>query len=193
MSENKEEISNLEVVILAVYLLGGESQYIDLEDVAVKANEIAPGRFAWRKYPEQIHLESVKKRLWSAKQGETGSYLLGSEKQGWLLTEKGLEFAKNRLDILKGADLSKEPLRRAEKKWRHHEYVRLLATEAFSKCQAGNADLVTVQEAEAFFRVDDYVTGQARERKLVRILNAFGNDPALGDVVKELAKKIRSR
>jgi hypothetical protein len=41
--------SNHAIVTLAVYLLGGETQRIDTEDIAVKANEIAPGCFAWRR------------------------------------------------------------------------------------------------------------------------------------------------
>lgn len=46
-------LSNNEIVTLAVFLLGGDSHCVDTEDVAVKVNEIAPGRFTWRKYPDQ--------------------------------------------------------------------------------------------------------------------------------------------
>ena len=41
-----------------MYLLGGETRRVDTEDIAVKANELAPGRFAWKKYPDQINLEA---------------------------------------------------------------------------------------------------------------------------------------
>ncbi|MFZ2068557.1 MAG: hypothetical protein WAV27_21505, partial [Xanthobacteraceae bacterium] len=56
-------LANHEVVVLATYLAGGRTSYTDTEDIAVKANEIAPGRFAWRKYKEQINIETVRKRL----------------------------------------------------------------------------------------------------------------------------------
>ena len=46
-------LANHEVVVLATYLAGGRTAYTDTEDIAVKANEIAPGRFTWRKYKEQ--------------------------------------------------------------------------------------------------------------------------------------------
>src|SRR3989344_6922978 len=92
-SKNKK-LSNREIVTLAVYLLGGETQRIDTEDIAVKANEIAPGRFAWRKYPEQINIDVVRKRLWDATKPEKGEFLFGTEKEGWLLTSKGLQFSK---------------------------------------------------------------------------------------------------
>ena len=42
-------LSNHEIVTLALYLLGGDTQYVDTEDIAVKANEVAPGRFTWRR------------------------------------------------------------------------------------------------------------------------------------------------
>lgn len=46
-------LPNHEIVTLAVYLLGGERQRVDTEDIAVKANELASGRFTWRKYPDR--------------------------------------------------------------------------------------------------------------------------------------------
>lgn len=63
----RNSFSNHEIVTLAVYLLGGEAKVIDTEDVAVKANEIAPGRFTWRKFPEQINIENVRTFLSDAK------------------------------------------------------------------------------------------------------------------------------
>ncbi len=46
---------------------------------------------------------------------------------------------------------------------------------------------MTAREAETFFRVDEYVTGEARERKVNRIAYAFGDDPELGPLVRALA------
>ena len=52
------ELASHEIVTIAVYLLGGEREPVDTEDVAKKANELAPGRFTWRKYKDQIKAES---------------------------------------------------------------------------------------------------------------------------------------
>ena len=98
-----KSLANHEIVTLAVYLLGGESQPVDAEDIAIKANEIAPKRFSWRKYPDQINLESVRKRLWDARKPEKGSYLTGSDRQGWLLTQNGLRFAKEHSKNIDGS------------------------------------------------------------------------------------------
>lgn len=182
----------MEIVTLAVYLLGGDCDYVDTEDVAVKVNELAPGRFTWRKYPDQINIEKVRTSLSDAKKPKNGAYLFGFHMEGWLLTEEGLKFSQRRVKDLKGTDISRQPLDKKEMAWRHREKTRMLATIAFEKVNSNNSHAVTAQEAEAFFRLDDYVTGRARERKIARIITAFSDDRELSQVVKTLAKKVKS-
>lgn len=188
-----KKLANHEIVVLAVYLLGGESQSVDTEDVAVKANQIAPSRFSWRKYPDQINIEAVRKRLWDATKPERGAFILGSERSGWSLTPKGLAFAKGSVASLNSAQLSKKRLSLHEKQWRRAERGRMLTSDAYLKIQAAGADSVTAKEADHFFRIDDYVTGTPRDKKIARILNAFGDDPELGPVVRQLADMVRRR
>ena len=69
----------------------------------------------------------------------------------------------------------------------------MLASEAFAKCEAEGINSVSQRMAEAFFRIDDYVVGKAREQKLQRILNLFGDDPDLGKVVQQLAIKLKAQ
>jgi hypothetical protein len=92
-SPKSKALSNHEIVTIAVYLLGGDTQRIETEDVAVKSNELAPGRFTWRKYPDQINIENVRTFLSDAKKPKNGSFLLGAGKDGWILTEAGLALA----------------------------------------------------------------------------------------------------
>jgi len=185
--------SNFEIMTFAVYLLGGDSHYVDTEDVAIKANELAPGRFTWRKYPDQINIDNVKAFLFDARKPKNGAFLTGSGNEGWLLTENGLKFAAKHIKALKEVDLSRERLRKEDIHWRRSEKKRMLGTIAFEKLNLEGAGAITVQEAESFFRVDDYVLGKARERKLLRIMNTFGDDPELGHAVKTLAKKVRKK
>ena len=49
----------------------------------------------------------------------------------------------------------------------------MLSSEAFAKFSNGGSDEIATQEADSFFRLDVYVTGSAREDKIVRALNAF--------------------
>jgi len=51
--------------------------------------------------------------------------------------------------------------------------------------------VITKRDAESFFRIDNYVKGEARDRKLSRILNAFGEDSELGPAVKRFAAIVR--
>ena len=43
-----KQLAQHELVTLAVYLLGGDQHAVDTEDVAIKAHELAPGRFSWQ-------------------------------------------------------------------------------------------------------------------------------------------------
>lgn len=189
----EKSFTNVEIVTMAVFLLGGESFYIDTEDIAIKVNEISPGRFTWQKYESQINIENVRKRLSDALKKEHGSYIIGSTKKGWLLTRDGLRFAKKRVKELNGINLSLSPISNREMLWQNREKARMLATQAFEKVSTISDRSVTIQEAEAFFMVDDYVTGKARQLKLDRIIETFGNDPELGQAVKILAGKVRKK
>src|SRR5688572_29822333 len=82
-------LANHQIVTVAVYLLGGEVGPVDTEDIAVKASELAPGRFSWRKYPAQINLELIRVYLSDAKKPDKGGYLIGSGSAGWQLTQDG--------------------------------------------------------------------------------------------------------
>lgn len=86
--------SAVEIVAVVVYLLGGHTRSVDTEDVAIKANAMAPGRFVWRKYPEHIDLQAVRFALENAKREHCG-YLIGTGNEGWMLSKLGLEFAQN--------------------------------------------------------------------------------------------------
>ena len=186
------ELANHEVVTIAVYLLGGDRQPVDTEDVAKKANELAPGRFTWRKYKDQINLEMVRVYLSDAKKKAKGSYLIGSGNAGWTLSEAGLAFAGANLDALEVLRVS-DP-RRAVGQDRvrlQRERARLMTSDAYAKVASGQADDVTQREAESFFRVDSYVRGEARRRRIAMVANTHGDDPELGHVIEVLTHLLK--
>ena len=187
-------LANHEVVVLATYLAGGRTSYTDTEDIAVKANEIAAGRFTWRKYKEQINIETVRKRLWDATKPEKGGYLVGSERDGWLLTQTGFKFCKKHLRLLKVGDGTTSTRRsQREQTWISRERARMLAEAAYQKFATGQTKSITPVEAERFFRVDDYVVGTARKTKIERSIAAFAADPLLGEATKRVAELVRSK
>src|ERR1039458_9976921 len=79
------ELSNTDIVVIAAFRVGAAAQHVDTEDIAAKASEISPGRFTWKKYPDQINIDTVRKRLWDARKR---GHLVGSERDGWLLDRK---------------------------------------------------------------------------------------------------------
>jgi len=188
--EKLNDLANHEIVTIALLLCGGDARSVDTEDIAVKANEIAPGRFAWRKYPDQINIDTVRKRLWDARKDTKGRFVFGSEKDGWQLTETGVKFAKREKKTLKGGyPAARSSLR--ERRFARAEKLRMLETEAYAKFSSGSQLSITPREAETFFRIDDYVLGEEREKKVIRALTLFGNDRQLGPAVHFLAVAVR--
>jgi hypothetical protein len=194
VSAHERPLANHEIVTLAVFLLGGTARPVDMEDVAIKANEneIAPGRFAWRKYKNQINLDAVRRRLWDAKLPKLGyRFLRGSEGEGWLLTESGAEFCRLAAPKLASKPSTTAPSNRNEQRWISAERTRLCSSAAFEAFQAGKLESLTRRDTSSFFRLDEYVTGEARDRKIDRILNAFKDDAELGSLVSLLAQRLR--
>ena len=187
------DLANHEIAVIATYLAGGQYRYVDTEDIAMKANEIAPGRFIWRKYKDQVNIDTVRKRLWDATKPSKGGYLVGSEKGGWLLTENGVAFAEQHRVNLGSVDFSKTRQSAKEKAWMQRERQRMAGEMAFQKFVENKFDSVTTAEAERFFRIDDYVVGKAREGKIERIINHLGGDPDFGPAIQAIARLIRTK
>ena len=180
------DLSNSEIVVIAAYRAGAAGLHADTEDIAVKANEIGPGRFTWKKYPDQINIDTVRKRLWDARKR---GHLVGSERDGWLLTETGAAFARQYKRSLGAEKTTRLSLN--ERKWRRMEKVRLLATAAHLKFSSGEMAGITAREAQGFFRIDAYVGKSAIEDKILRILNAFSDDHEIGPTVRYVAGLVR--
>jgi len=182
------DLSNSEIVVIAAFRAGAAALQVDTEDIAVKANEIAPGRFRWKKYPDQINIDTVRKRLWDARKC---GHLVGSERDGWLLTEMGAAFARKYRRSLGAEKTTRLSLN--ERKWRRMEKARLLATDAYMKFKSGQVSSITAREAQGFFRIDAYVSSSAIENKVLRLLNAFSDDREVGPAVKHLAALVRGK
>jgi hypothetical protein len=56
-----DEITNWEIFLWALGLLGGTNDFVDVEDVFVKCFELAPKRFAWRTRDDLIDKEKCTK------------------------------------------------------------------------------------------------------------------------------------
>ena len=143
MNKTSNLITTYEIVALAIYMLGGQSEWVDTEDVAVKADELMPGKFRWRKYEDQIDLNNIMISLRHAKRESNGRLISGSVDRGWRLTEAGINSANKSLKILPNVAAFQPKLDRKEEAWRKREFQRLSNDKAVLKCIAGNISTVT--------------------------------------------------
>jgi hypothetical protein len=180
-----------EIVALATYLAGGDRKPVDTEDIAMKANEIAPGRFAWRKYKNQIDLELVYKHLWDLTKPDKGSYVVGTKNEGWRMTDAGTDFAERTVGKLKNLKQAREKRPKKEEGWIKRERARMQTESAYTKVKDGRESELTQGEAERFFRLNEYVIGEARTRKIRQAEDDFRDDPDMGPVVKSVAVLVR--
>ena len=185
------KLANHEIVVLAAYLAGAESKLADTEDIAIKANELAPGRFSWRKYKEQINIDAVRKRLWYATKPEKGAYLIGSEKVGWRLTKAGFDFANHYISAGNMAQPNRARASQAERTAQTREIKRMMAEDAFQKVRLGQTASITRSEAERFFRIDDYVTGKARMAKIERFRIIAAENSELAQAINILSRLVK--
>jgi hypothetical protein len=185
--------SQTEVVTFAVYSLGGASRAVDTEDVAIEAHQLAPGRFSWRKYPDQINLELVRVYLSDAKKVEKGELLIGSGRTGWRLTQKGLKWAKDVGQSMSMLDASRDRMQSRsgsidEQRWRR-ERLRITSTTAWRLWESGERQ-IPLADSKEVFRIDSYAKGDLREAKLTRVRSMFIEDAALAPFLDHLIKTI---
>jgi len=190
----KKELTPLthsQIVTLAVAALGGGQRRIDTEDVAVKAFELAPRRFCWRKYSRQINLELVRVCLSNAKKPENGVLLTGSGRTGWSLTRKGLEWvhsAQGQLQSL-GVESGGSRAGSIDSARKDRERKRVLAMPAWKRWSEGDKSVVPA-EAREVFRIDSYSTATVREAKMTRLRSMFEDDQELSPFLSHLSAEI---
>jgi hypothetical protein len=190
--EQMTDVTNYQLAAIAVALLGGDTEYIDREDIAIKLDDIAPGRFNWRKYPSRIDLVVVVAALRDAKKPKNGQLLVGSNAQGWMLSPDGLQWVKA-LDLSVAvqdeqiAEHRKESLRANQEA----ERLRLRATTAYRLFTTGRREEICLQDLHRFSRVNEYFREKAKQRRYAIIDNVTAEDEVLSDLWSYLRERFR--
>ncbi len=175
----KVEFSKPELVTIAVALLGGDTMHVDREDVALKVNDIAPGRFNWRKYPERIDLDAVGGTLRTAKKPQNGGLVVGNNTKGWMLSPAGLKWVKT-VDL--GAVDDELPVKHRKASISANQELernRLFNTKAYNLFVEGKSKEISVQDFYEFARVNEYFQIKTRQRRYAIIANAVSDDDTL--------------
>jgi len=102
-------LNDKDIVIYALYVLGGYQNRVHTEDIALKCYEIAPARFSWTKYPQYPDIQPVRFALEKCKPLVVGSSerKLPTTITGWRLTSDGIQWVKMNLNRI-GEQLGKK-------------------------------------------------------------------------------------
>lgn len=153
---NEESLSNIDIVVYALYSLGGWGERIHTEEIALKCFEIAPSRFSWTKYPIYPDLSSAYDALRTAKKQNYALVKGESERKrekkrigGWKLTPHGVEWVernKKRIESSLGTHATLGERLEADRKLKE-----LLKSQAYSKFlkSGSNADISHAEFAES--------------------------------------------
>src|SRR5690348_10323698 len=103
---------NRELVVYALYLLGGDSERVHTEDITLKCFELFPASFSWAKYSQYPDKDIVRVALTDARKKQHGALVEGRTGQkrglsaktlrrpmddGWVLTSPGMQWIKQNL------------------------------------------------------------------------------------------------
>jgi hypothetical protein len=182
--------SKMDVIVLALDEAGGRDEPIDTEDVAIKAWQLAPKSFCWRKYESQVDISTVRLTLRHAAESKNGARVGGSMRAGWHLTPAGLRWLKtegSKVRRLLGVKLpTNRGERRAETRHQAIEVQRLTRSDAYRLWKAGMP--VEPKQAAIAFRIDGYTTDRDRSLKSTRFIEmaASNGDNELQRFVEEM-------
>jgi hypothetical protein len=187
---NLNNLSNPQIAVIAVARLGGDVRTIDSEDIAVIAYNIAPKRFCWRKYPDKIDIATVRFALSDAAKPNL-ALLLGSNKEGWMLSPGGVKWVSSLPTEFEADDESNGTKRGSILAAQEAERARLHRTAAFAKFQLGDSKVISLIDFREFVRINEYFPERQRRERLAAIENAVLNDPALESLWQFMKKKFR--
>lgn len=103
-----QELSNNDIVIYAIFKLGGIEKKIHTEDIAMECFELSPEKFSWtqskyfKRFPDKEiarvtlkNLKHVKDEEVKLVDGRSGASAIGKEADGWRLTPDGVKWILN--------------------------------------------------------------------------------------------------
>lgn len=193
MVQFKINLSNSQIVTWATSDLGGATKAVNIEDIALRAYEISPEKFSWRKYPDRIDLRVVQYALKDAASTHKGEPLLkGSLKHGYMLTPYGLEWSEsNRLINKDNLQSSSRKQSTADKL--SIEQARLLTSTAFIKFESGKFEEIRYSDFQEFMRVNEYFPEHVRQKRFDVVENAVLGNPKLEELWRLLVGKFVER
>ena len=166
-----------DLVTLAMQILGGDDQALDIEDIAMKCEELAPGTFAWRKYKNQINLELVGFAVRDAKKQKYGGLVSGSHLKGWRLTANGVALSKKLIVETKAqgkVEVQPTKHRNLDVNRNNRELARIKESVAFAEWR--NSSKASKSALSQLLRINAYASQDSIDVKVARLARVIGLD-----------------
>lgn len=174
-----EELSNHQIVTIVVAILGGDSEHVHPEDIAIKADELATGKFNWRKHPNRIDLNAVYVALRDSKKVKNGQLIIGGNQRGWMLSSNGLRWLEAVYKKVEFEDLNLGEVVSRIIESLIVERERLISTNVYHLFINGRKEEITKHDFFEFTRTNEYFKTKATERRYTIVENAVMNDSDL--------------
>jgi len=162
-----------ELIVLTMHTLNGGDEALDIEDIAMKSEEISPGTFAWRKYKSNINLELVGFAVRDAKKEKYGAYVIGTHAQGWRLTSEGVRLGQ---ELLSGGlqNIEVNPTRDNTIQARRisKESTRLLDSEAYLEWTTSEKS--STKALSQLLKINTYCSEELVKIKISRLAKLRG-------------------
>ncbi len=172
-----KSFSNVHLVTIALGNLGGHEKLVDSEDIAIHVNELAPGKFTWRKYPEHIDIQVVNQSLQDARRKRNGALVIGTGSKGWMLSKAGMEWFKHVNYKDGGRKESSLSLRRDSLLGSQKlEMRRLSNSRAYQLHSSGKSDEITRNDFFEFAKINEYFSLKARQRRYDFVTSTISQD-----------------
>jgi hypothetical protein len=161
-------------VLLALFDLGAAHRAADTEDVAMRAAEILPRSFRWKRYPEQIDLELVRLALKNCKM-QAPPLVDGGVSEGWQLTPAGMAVCASY---------------RQTKGQLKPEFVRAIrSSSAFRAWKRQGVTAVGREDLLTLLRVNDYFPNSKRRERVIALMNDTSGEAELASFVAAMRER----
>ena len=180
-------VTNIELLSIAIHRIGRGIDPVDIEDLAIKAFELAPERFCWRNHTEMIDLRTVHNALTDEKKAES-ALIAGDSRRGYRLTSAGAEYCIEKTEPSLDTARMGAGRRSTNSSKKRKEQARLRATQSYQKIQNEKIGELNRRDFEEFFRVDEYFTIEMRQNRMRKVALAAAGDRRLEMVVRALAE-----
>ena len=185
----KDLLPNLDIVTIALFILGNGTKSFDKEEIATKADEIAPIRFRWKTNPNMISDGLVWDALSNAR--KKGYVLENTTK--YLLTIECVKYAQENIHKIKNYDQTRTRFNKKDKEVYENTKDRILRSSAYLKAKENKLSQIASNEFQNFFRINEYMDKKQIKEKIHKLKNMFINDKDLKNNITEITTEFERR